>query len=404
MKYLKLFEKETDYQSFVSSSDYLVPNVCLLKEGNEIKCNDIVKYNRSFIVNYKYNSDLETVYSYNSMYFDSFILNGKNYIENKYNNIASKTYNINSFNVSLEEDLNHLLNEEGIIIDNNNIIEINITDINITENLRLFYFIMEENDGNYEINGGSFADLNDFYYIENNTVKFTSACFHMLNDISNQNYDMGTKFKILFIFTNNYDEYPNTFNSLTYKLNYKYCDYTPPIDLYNINSIGDYTINVEWNKNIKKYNFEEFFRLKNIKSISDDLFKDLNIIKTEKMFYQCEHLETINLNSLNFENVTNCYRMFDSCFNLKKADLTNCNFKNDCNLANLFRKCTNLIEVRIGKELPKNLMCNSMFSNVETNGKLYYNSEYDYSQIINEIPSTWEAIPCTLINNILIPN
>lgn len=263
---------------------------------------------------------------------------------------------------------------------------------------------MEENDGNYEMIGSSIADLNDFYYIENNTVKFTSACFHMLNDISNQNYDMGTKFKILFLFTNNYDEYSNTFNSLTCKLNYKYCDYIPPIVLDDINSIGDYTINVEWNKNIKKYNFEEFFRNKNIKSISDDLFKDLNIIKTEKMFYQCAHLETINLNSLNFENVTNCYSMFDSCFNLKKADLTNCIFKNVYSLGSLFRKCTNLIEVRMGKELPKKLICNGMFSYVKTNGKLYYNSEYDYSQIINEIPSTWEAIPCTLINNILIPN
>lgn len=42
MKYLRLFNKETDYQSFVNSSDYLVPNACLIKEGNIVICKESI--------------------------------------------------------------------------------------------------------------------------------------------------------------------------------------------------------------------------------------------------------------------------------------------------------------------------------------------------------------------------
>jgi hypothetical protein len=33
-----------------------------------------------------------------------------------------------------------------------------------------------------------------------------------------------------------------------------------------------------------------------------------------------------------------------------------------------------------------------MFENITTNGKFYYNSNYDYSKIIAQLPTTWTAI------------
>jgi hypothetical protein len=37
-------------------------------------------------------------------------------------------------------------------------------------------------------------------------------------------------------------------------------------------------------------------------------------------------------------------------------------------------------------------------------GNFYYNSAYDYSKIIDVLPSKWTAIPCTLTNGVLVPN
>ena len=42
MEYLRLFNKNTDYQTFVNSNDYLVPNTCLIKEGNIIICKELI--------------------------------------------------------------------------------------------------------------------------------------------------------------------------------------------------------------------------------------------------------------------------------------------------------------------------------------------------------------------------
>lgn len=41
MEYLRLFNKNVDYQAFVSSDDYLVPNTCLIKESNIIICKEL---------------------------------------------------------------------------------------------------------------------------------------------------------------------------------------------------------------------------------------------------------------------------------------------------------------------------------------------------------------------------
>ena len=67
-------------------------------------------------------------------------------------------------------------------------------------------------------------------------------------------------------------------------------------------------------------------------------------------------------------------------------------------LYNIFYDCEHLVEVRFkGKPVPT-LNINNMFSGIGTNGTLYYDSRYDYSRIINILPSTWTAVPYDVLN------
>ena len=45
MKHLKLFNNESEYQSFTESADYVTPNVCAVKDGQGCGKNDFVFFN-----------------------------------------------------------------------------------------------------------------------------------------------------------------------------------------------------------------------------------------------------------------------------------------------------------------------------------------------------------------------
>jgi hypothetical protein len=57
----------------------------------------------------------------------------------------------------------------------------------------------------------------------------------------------------------------------------------------------------------------------------------------------------------------------------------------------------------MGGDVSKVTNVNHMFSNVATTGTFYYNNAYDYSNIIAQLPSGWNDVPCTLVNGELIP-
>lgn len=44
------------------------------------------------------------------------------------------------------------------------------------------------------------------------------------------------------------------------------------------------------------------------------------------------------------------------------------------------------------------------FFPIDTIGTFYYNEAYDYSHILEKMPETWSAIPCTLVGDEMIPN
>ena len=62
-------------------------------------------------------------------------------------------------------------------------------------------------------------------------------------------------------------------------------------------------------------------------------------------------------------------------------------------------------ELRMGGDISSLTNVNRMFEEVgiTQEGTFYYNSIYDYSKIISVLPSTWTAVPCELIHDVLVP-
>ena len=107
------------------------------------------------------------------------------------------------------------------------------------------------------------------------------------------------------------------------------------------------------------------------------------------MFYYCSKLTSVPL--LDTSKVTNMSYMFSNCENL--TSVPQLDISNATNMVSMFQVCTNLIEVRFKGQPTSSVSTGSMFYRVYTTGTLYYDSRYDYSKIINVMPSTWTAVP-----------
>ena len=104
------------------------------------------------------------------------------------------------------------------------------------------------------------------------------------------------------------------------------------------------------------------------------------------------------------EPVTNMESMFWGCNSLTSLDLSNFNTSNVTNMYGMFSYCSSLTELKMGGDITKVSSFSYMFADVVSNGTFYYNSLYSYSKIISQLPSTWTAIPCTMVDGVLVPN
>lgn len=87
----------------------------------------------------------------------------------------------------------------------------------------------------------------------------------------------------------------------------------------------------------------------------------------------------------------------DVLFGFEKSSLESVSFdhaitENVTDISNMFSDCQNLVEVRMDCDLSNVIYANDMFKNVTTNGVLYYNSRYDFSKILEQLPDTWKAV------------
>ena len=107
------------------------------------------------------------------------------------------------------------------------------------------------------------------------------------------------------------------------------------------------------------------------------------------MFESCRSLTTIP--QLDTSNVTSMYNLFNSCTNL--ITVPQLDISNVTDMGGMFTHCRNLNEVRFKGKPQTSIDLSYAFSNIAGNGTLYYDSRYDYSIIINVLPSTWTAVP-----------
>lgn len=164
--------------------------------------------------------------------------------------------------------------------------------------------------------------------------------------------------------------------------------------------------------------------LNNINIVNDGMFNNCSLLThlnlsnwhSDNVFVFNSYLgamplEELNLSGWNFKKFYSLNYMFKGCSYLRSIDLTNVNYFNEyaydlepvLQVGNTFENCSELTEVRLGGDLSFVKGYYKMFENVADNGKLYYNRTYNYDMLIEVLPSSWLAIPCDLINGVLIP-
>ena len=91
MKHLKLFNNESEYQSFTESADYVTPNVCAVKDGQGGVKKDFVFFNPEEI-----NVNLITFYVVDTAYQCEEGMTWEDFVNSEYN--SEGLFQINNYN------------------------------------------------------------------------------------------------------------------------------------------------------------------------------------------------------------------------------------------------------------------------------------------------------------------
>lgn len=115
----------------------------------------------------------------------------------------------------------------------------------------------------------------------------------------------------------------------------------------------------------------------------------------------CVSLHTIHgLEDLDVSNETNMHNFFCGCKSLQRIDLSKWDTSNVTDMSGMFAYCDSLTELIMGGDVSNVYNAGLMFAFTKTTGTLYYNEKYDYSKIIEQLPTTWTAVPLAMDNNL----
>lgn len=118
-----------------------------------------------------------------------------------------------------------------------------------------------------------------------------------------------------------------------------------------------------------------------------------DVYKIDSAFANCKKLTDVSfVEKWNCKGITTYYQTFQSCNMITKVDLSNWDFSNATTVSYMFGYCYALKEVRFGGPIRSDVNTLGMFQFVDTTGTFYYPKEYDYSKIINALPSKWTAV------------
>ena len=151
-------------------------------------------------------------------------------------------------------------------------------------------------------------------------------------------------------------------------------------DVSKINIIIDYQIK-SFNKlfyyceHIESIKFKKFYRnniinmsgifegCSSLKEINFSNFNTNNVIDMNHMFSGCKSLKELNLFNFNTNNVIDMSCMFETCYSLKKLNLSNINTNNVTNMGSMFNICSSLEKININNFNTENVInMNNMFN------------------------------------------
>ena len=113
-----------------------------------------------------------------------------------------------------------------------------------------------------------------------------------------------------------------------------------------------------------------------------------HITDGNSMFAYCQDIEGIY--SFDVSSLTDGYEMFRHCTSLEEITLLN--IDNLEKTTNMFAYTTKLKKITLqGNPLKMTIGANFLLNN-SNDGVLYYDGRYDYSKIIDILPSTWTAV------------
>ena len=147
----------------------------------------------------------------------------------------------------------------------------------------------------------------------------------------------------------------------------------------------------EWNtSNVTDLSYM-FINCSNLSSINMSRW-DVNKVTTMAfMFGACVNLNTLLLPN-NAKNITDLSATFMQCMQLTSLDLRGWDISNVTSMTYTFTACSSLTSIYIDSAINSSVVFEATFSQVAGNGTLYYNSNYDYSKIFALLPTTWSTV------------
>ena len=110
------------------------------------------------------------------------------------------------------------------------------------------------------------------------------------------------------------------------------------------------------------------------------------------MFMCSIAMTEVDFSHFDTSNVTDMVSMFSGCESLTSLDLSNFDTSNVTRMNSTFSDCRSLTSLKMMGNINNLQNAENIFSNIATTGTFYYNSAYDYSEIISALPSTWTAV------------
>ena len=115
---------------------------------------------------------------------------------------------------------------------------------------------------------------------------------------------------------------------------------------YDCNRINSISFKKFLNINITNMS-HMFYGCSSLKELDLSNFKTNNVNYMDEMFSHCRELKELNLSKFNTNNVTNMSHMFFCCLSLKELNLSNFNTNKVTNMSGMFRFCSSLKKLNI---------------------------------------------------------